>query len=447
MATNVVIVGGGLAGLAASIYLARGGRAVTVFERRRDLGGRAVTHIRHGFRFNIGPHAVYRGGTAWDVYRELGIPVRGGRPDGSGLALLGGKRYRLPAGLLSLLTSTMLTPKAKLEAAAFLFRLRRLDPSRCGSMTVREWLDATFSDATLRQLIEAYLRLATYSGAPEEQSAASAVAHLKNARRGTMYVDEGWQKLVDAMHSHAIAAGVNFVTSSHVVRVEHDGAVTGIELGEIEVPDRRDTRSIALPKMLANGERGTRIPAGTVLLAVDPSAARAMTGGFDWPAMKPVTLASLDIALSKLPMTRPTFAIGLDRPLYFSVHSRWAQLTPRGGALVHVAKYRTDAVAVSDDDDLDRSSPRGVLSEEERELEGVLDELQPGWRDFVVHRRFLPSLTVSHALTTPRTPRPTVRTPVRGLYVAGDWVGDDGILADAALGSARAAAKAILAET
>jgi pyruvate/2-oxoglutarate dehydrogenase complex dihydrolipoamide dehydrogenase (E3) component len=36
-------------------------------------------------------------------------------------------------------------------------------------------------------------------------------------------------------------------------------------------------------------------------------------------------------------------------------------------------------------------------------------------------------------------------TAVRGLYLAGDWVGDEGMLADAALASARAAAKAILA--
>ena len=62
LAKNVVIVGGGIAGLAASIYLARGGRTVTLFKKRRYLGGRAVTHLRHGYRFNLGPHAFYRGG-------------------------------------------------------------------------------------------------------------------------------------------------------------------------------------------------------------------------------------------------------------------------------------------------------------------------------------------------------------------------------------------------
>ena len=73
MGKNVVIVGGGFAGLAASIFLARGGRTVTLFEKRRYLGGRAITHLRHGFRFNLGPHAFYRGGAGSAVLRELGI--------------------------------------------------------------------------------------------------------------------------------------------------------------------------------------------------------------------------------------------------------------------------------------------------------------------------------------------------------------------------------------
>jgi phytoene dehydrogenase-like protein len=443
---RIVVVGGGIAGLAASIYLARQGRPVTLFERRRDLGGRAVTHIRQGFRFNLGPHAIARGGAAWSVYRELGIPARGGHPAISGLALLNGSRYRLPVGLFSVLTSSLLDGKGKVEAAGFLLRLGRMKPSLYASMTVRQWLDGNIRNERLRQVIESYIRLATYSAAAGEQSAGHALARLQLVSRGTVYLNEGWQKIVDALHSHAVAAGVRFVTSSHVVRVVHDDAVSGIEIGELEISNRRDTRSIALPESADLRESGARILATAVLLAVSPLAARTMTSGLDWPEMKPVTAACLDVALSKLPEPRQTFAIGIDRPLYYSVHSRWAQLTPRGGALVHVAKYRSDGVAAADDE-LDSSGRGSVASDDERELEALLDDLQPGWREVVVHRRFLPSMTVSNALVTPQAKRPDVRTPVRGLYLAGDWVGDDGLLSDAALASARAAAKAILADT
>src|SRR5215212_3148534 len=110
---NVVVVGGGLAGLAASIYLARGGRTVTLFEKRRALGGRAVTHLRHGYRFNLGPHAFYRGGAGASVYRELGIPVIGKMPKPRAMALLGDEEYRLPTTWLSLLTTSLLSLRGK----------------------------------------------------------------------------------------------------------------------------------------------------------------------------------------------------------------------------------------------------------------------------------------------------------------------------------------------
>src|ERR1700754_2593748 len=105
---NVVIVGGGLAGLAASIYLARAGRTVTVFEKRRSLGGRATTHLRQGYRFNLGAHAFYRGGPAAAVCKELGVPVPGVVPKPKAIALMNGEERRLPTSIPSLLTTSLL---------------------------------------------------------------------------------------------------------------------------------------------------------------------------------------------------------------------------------------------------------------------------------------------------------------------------------------------------
>jgi phytoene dehydrogenase-like protein len=421
---NVVIVGGGISGLAASIYLARGGRTVTLFEKRRFLGGRAITHLRHGFRFNLGPHAFYRGGIGSQVLRELGIPVRGGMPDRSGVALLGDRRYRLPATLVSLLATGLFGVKEKLEAAKLLLRIRMMKkpPPRFATISARQWLDDTVRSAPVRQTLEALFRLATYCNEPELLNAAAGLAQLRLAMRGVIYVDEGWQKIVDALHSAAVAAGVNFVTSSHVVRIDADGEVGAIYIGELE-EDPQDTASVLHPGS-TRSEIGTRLAADTVLLAVEPSTARKLLGDMKWPEMVPVTLSTLDVALSSLPQPKTTFAIGIDRPVYFSVHSKWAQLTPKGGALIHVSKYGSGT---------------------EGELETLLDELQPGWRDVVVHRRFLPSMIVSNSLLPPApATRPAAVTPIRGLYLAGDWIGDVGLLSDASLASARAAAKAIL---
>jgi phytoene dehydrogenase-like protein len=428
---HVIVIGGGIAGLAAGIVLARSGRTVTIFERRRYLGGRAVTHLRHGFRFNLGPHAFYRGGTGWEVLRQLGVPVRGGRPKPKGIAIRGGEHYKFPGGPLSVMTTSLFGAKGKLEAAKLLLRIRRIDAKKYAAMTVSEWIDANASDERVHEALHAMFRLATYSDRPDLQSAAAALRHLRLAIRGVIYVDEGWQKIVDALHSSAVAAGVTFVTSSRVVGVDiANNAVKGIELGGLEVETSKDTlTAVALPDLTAE-ERGTKLPADNVILAVDPATAKEIVPALEIPKLTPVIASSLDVALSKLPVPNRNFALGIDRPLYYSVHSAYAQLTPRGGALIHVAKYGGDSAA-------------------EPELEKLLDDMQPGWRDVVVHRRFLPSMTVSNAIAEPdragAARRPSPQTSIRGLYLAGDWVGDEGILSDAALSSARAAAKAIAA--
>jgi phytoene dehydrogenase-like protein len=126
-----------------------------------------------------------------------------------------------------------------------------------------------------------------------------------------------------------------------------------------------------------------------------------------------------------------TFALGIDEPSYYSVHSAVARLGPDGAAMVHVARYLGDA------------TPEPKLME--HQLEGVLDRLQPGWREVVVERRFLPHMAAASALPTAAdgglSGRPGPEVPeAPGLYVAGDWVGPDGWLADGALASARRAA-------
>jgi phytoene dehydrogenase-like protein len=445
---NVVVVGGGLAGLAASIYLARGGRTVTLFEKRRLVGGRAITNLRQGYRFNLGAHAFNRGGAGAAVYRELGIPIRGQLAKPKGLALLGGDEYRLPTNWLSLLTTSLLSLRGKREIAMALIHIRRFGGTRAGSMTLREWVDAHITDARARQVFEALVRLATYADHASIESAALALAQMKIGMRGVLYLDEGWQKVVDSLHSAAISSGVHFVSSSRIVGVVHDAQVRAVELGGLELDaDRMDTQAIALPDLGPEDVEGALIPAETVLLAVDPNTAADLAGdaGSEWRAARPVTAACLDVALRGLPDPDNKFALGIDTPMYYSMHSAFSQLAPKGGSLIHLVKYRKEQYGTNEE--LEGSRPRRTSAavEDEQELEALLDRMQPGWREVLVHRRFLPAMTVSNSLVTPTAPRPSPVTSVRGLYIAGDWVGDEGMLSDAALSSARAAAKAILA--
>jgi len=417
---TIVVVGGGLAGLATAAYLARAGRAVTVLERAAAPGGRAQTTAAGGYRLNLGPHALYRSAAGTGVLDELGVAHHGGIPTASGgYAIDRGTLHALPGGFMSLLTTGLFGVGAKVETAGLLTGLARIDADALARTTVRTWLSEHIRHASVRSLVEGLFRLATYANAPGTMSAGLAIRQFQLAlAHGVRYLDGGWQTLVDGLRLRAEERGARLRTAAAVVGLERgpDGEVTGVCLRAGEV-----------------------IPAGTVVLALDAPAASALlpesTARRFAAAATPVRAACLDVGLSRLPRPRATFALGIDQPLYFSVHSAVARLTPEGGAMIHVARYLGD----------DTPDPATV----ERQLEGVLDRMQPGWRDVVVERRFLPHLVAASALVTAANGgvagRPGPAVPeAPNLYVAGDWVGAEGWLADASLASARAAARMVL---
>lgn len=56
---SIVVLGGGVAGLAAGYYLSQDGHAVTVVERAPGTGGLCASFESHGFTLDLGPHKLY----------------------------------------------------------------------------------------------------------------------------------------------------------------------------------------------------------------------------------------------------------------------------------------------------------------------------------------------------------------------------------------------------
>ena len=59
MKAPIVVLGGGVAGLASGYYLARAGFPVTVVERNPVVGGLCGTFDVDGFALDHGPHKLY----------------------------------------------------------------------------------------------------------------------------------------------------------------------------------------------------------------------------------------------------------------------------------------------------------------------------------------------------------------------------------------------------
>jgi len=417
---DVSVVGGGLAGLTAATLLARVGRRVALFEGSDTIGGRAVTHVKGGFSLNLGPHAWYAGGPGTQVLADLGVTPRGRRPRPAGaFALRGGRLHTLPIGFVSLLTTDLLGVHGKLEAARLLARLATMDTAAFDETSFAEWLDSEIDDVDARDVINMFVRVAMYANAPTLMSAGTSLATFQLVlRHNVQYIDGGWQSIVDALRAKAEALGVQLISSASVVEVLHDGAVSGVRLAD-----------------------GHVVPSSSVVLAVPPDVAKrlvprapeAATSQWGGVASK---AACLDLGLARLSKPSHTVAFGVDQPLYYSVHSATAALAPAKGAMIHVAKY------------LDPMS-RSDAVQDRKELDALLDALQPGWRSDVVVERYLPSMTVMNAIPLAASGGLKGRPPVEvreiaGLFVAGDWVGARGTLANAAVASAAHAARLVL---
>lgn len=415
---SVIVVGAGLAGLAASIRLARSGFRVRLLERRASPGGLAATENHEGYLLNRGPHALYRGGAAMRELRELGVRPRGKLAAGqNGYLLLGEQLVRGPFGATGLIRTSALSRRAKWELVKRIVGLER-ERIEAGT-TMKEWLKTSFVHDDARAVMETLVRLTTYSHDPSRLCARSGVTQLVHGMRGVEYLDGGWQQLVDGLSEHLEEAGVEVETEVAVRGLLYDGGrVVGL---------RTKTAAVrASAVLVTSGAQAIRpwleeVPEGSeVSRFID--------------ACRPARAECLDVALTRLPRAMVAgggcdLILGVDEPVYASVHTAHADLAPEGGAVVHVARY---------------------LGPEEEgcgraRLEEVLELMQPGYAEHVKVTRYRPHLRVTTDIPVAGVGtigRPSVRV-APGLYVAGDWVGAEGMLADAVFASARAAFEAI----
>ena len=380
------MIGAGLAGLTAAAVAARAGRPVAVVEAH-TAGGRARTDEQGGYRFNQGPHALGKGGEAWRILRDLGVPHRGHRPPLRGARVVrDGKLVGVPAGQLAWLLPRLLTVPA----------------ARWAGRSAEEWVESLGESRDRSDLARMLIRVTTYVTDLKGMPADFAISRIKDARRGVSYLDEGFASLVKGLSSAASAAGATIRTRQ---------AATGISA----VPGGWEVA-------LAGGEV---LPAGAVVIAAGgPAAARKLLPADpDWSGLgPPVTAACLDLGLRG---PYPSVVMGVDEPLYLACHCPPGNLAPAGGSVVHVMRYGAR------DAGLDRAELHRFAT-----LAGITD-------DQIVAERFLAVHVVTHVLPGPEdglAGRPAVAVPGSpGLYLAGDWVGPSGWLSDAAIASGQRA--------
>jgi glycine/D-amino acid oxidase-like deaminating enzyme len=416
---DVIVAGGGIAGLLAAAFASRGGASVLLLEASPAFGGRARTRIVSGYHFNQGAHAYYRGGFLDEALQDLGVTITGNVPTlAAGFFVTDNQLHRAPFSAAGLAATTLLSDREKSEMAVLFRRLRDGSIATPAGTPFKDALAALSQSPRVRAVLAAMVRLTSLVHAPQAADGGALLDQLRGGlTRNALYLDGGWGTMTDGLRAACVALGADLRSSCRVQSVE-PGPPWRVTLAD-----------------------GTAVTARAVILAINPAPATMLRPDLkDLPGMidaVPARVACLDIGLASLPRPDILFALGVDRPLYFSVHSAAARLAPEGAALVHAVRY----LEPGEKPDRDR-----LLAE----LEAFMDLTQPGWRDHERARQFLPAMPAISAIPLAArggmNGRPGIVVPnAGGLFIAGDWVGSLGFLADAAARSGRSAGEAAAA--
>ncbi len=172
---DLAVVGGGLAGLSAAALVAQAGRSVVIFEQASDIGGRAVTQVRQGISFNLGPHALYFLGDAFKLLGELGVSFTGRVPSpGKSRLLREDGLTPLPHGLASLLQSPLFSLRDKTRLIRFLATLRGLKTYDTDGISLSRWVRSAFGAGNAASFLLALFRVTTYADDADQISAGAA---------------------------------------------------------------------------------------------------------------------------------------------------------------------------------------------------------------------------------------------------------------------------------
>lgn len=413
---DVAIVGGGIAGLTSAVYLAQAGKSVLVLEKASQLGGRAQTISKNGALFNLGGHALYRGGAAERILNELEINVSGAVPNTNGYAIWNNELFELPGSLGAMVKTKLLTWSNKTELVRVMLKLKTIDAATIPRMSFREWAEKEIKNPIVRNVFYALTRTSTYCIDYDQLLANAAIQQVQQGLKGVLYVNNGWQSIVESLRNKALTSGVTIYTNKKITSIDY-----GMK-HQLLCSDG-DTLEVSNVILTTGPEQSMKLvknSVGTLLETWNQQAS-------------PVYAACLDVALKKLPRSNHHFAIGIDQHILFSNHSRACSLSDDGKSVIQLIKYLG-------------TKNEGSADCHKKELESILDLMQPEWRKELVAQQFLPRMiVVQDMISIKDNPYFGPSIPeIPGLYIAGDGAGHGEMLVDAAFASAKRAAKAII---
>jgi len=421
---DVVVVGGGLAGISAAIELAEAGLSVVLLEARPWLGGATCSFARRGLTIDNGQHAFIRGCEAYrDLLAKLGVLTSVAIQDRLDLTVLGAaspqelRRSFLPAPLhlaSALAGYRQLTGAQRVKAAAAALALQFTGLRGRGGrhQSFGDWLAQRGQDETTRRMFWDLLSAAALGLPSGEADLGLAAKAIRAALAGRQNADIG-TPLVPLSRLHASPAVT--LLSRLGSRILLGVRASGCQLS------RRGGYEVAVAPAVPGGSAGPVgsarplvVHAAAVVLAVPAWEAAALApaelaaDAAIWARLAPSPVVSLHVFYASRVTPLP-FAAVVDSPV------RWV-IDKTGPAGLHAGQYL--AASVPDADrfvDLPSSRLRAELLPE-------LERLFPAATDTEVEDFFTTRERRAFIRQAPGVQQLRARQPgLPGLAVAGAW--------------------------
>jgi phytoene dehydrogenase-like protein len=243
---KVTVIGGGIAGLVASITAAEQGAAVTLHETHGLLGGRGRS-TGEEFIVNHGPHAIYNDGQFWRwlVDRKITPPVA--RP------LFTGARFRVGGRL------------RRTPPLAFMRALALLRHDAPYDIDLRTWATGRAGEK-VAAVLAAACGVFSFDHDPGRLSAAFAVERARRSFKvppSARFPVGGWTSLIDVLAGRAREMGVQIALNSPVDALPAPPVIVATDL-------RAARRLLGDDSLAPTGTRTMLLDVGVVARRGDP---------------------------------------------------------------------------------------------------------------------------------------------------------------------------------